>query len=166
MKRKCMGPVIAAFVSLLGSRAVYAQPLNPFYLSEMPPPPRVMAVIKGKDAEDTGERQMGAFMALIQIMDEMAWGIGHRYVNDADTRDLTPDERRIRLAYQTVYAELCHKVTKKDPYVHDPELLNEYLTNLLPQNFRAPYFESNANATQGYKAFHQRMYANRANTAS
>ena len=92
MKQRFRDPFIAALVvSLLGSPAVYAQPLNPSYIAEMPPPARVIAEINGKDAEDTGERQMGAFMALIQIMDEMAWGIGHRYVNDADTTALTPD---------------------------------------------------------------------------
>jgi len=60
MKQRFMGPFIAGVVvSLLGSRAVYAQPLNPSYLAEMPPAARVMAEIKGKDAEDIGERQMG-----------------------------------------------------------------------------------------------------------
>src|SRR5207244_4006718 len=72
MKQRFRDPFIAALVvTFLGARAVCAQPLNPSYLAEMPPPPRVLAEIKGKDAEDTGERQMGAFMALIQIMDEM-----------------------------------------------------------------------------------------------
>src|SRR6266404_2981800 len=167
MKRRFRDPFIAALVvSFLWACAVCAQPLNPSYLAEMPPPPRVLAEIKGKDAEDTGERQMGAFQALIQIMDEMAWGIGHRYVNDADTTALTPDERRIRLAYQTVYADLWHKVTKKDAYQHDRDLLNEVLKKLFSENFRALYFKSNANAAKGYKAFHERMYANPANTAS
>jgi len=50
--------------------------------------------------------------ALIQMMDDMAWGIEHRYVNDADTRRLTPDESRIRLAYQTAYTDLWRKVTR------------------------------------------------------
>jgi hypothetical protein len=166
MKQRFRAPFIAALVLLLGSRAVDAQALNPSYLAEMPQPARVLAEIKGKDVEDTGERQMGALQALVQIMDEMAWGIGHRYVNDADTTALTPDERRIRLAYQTVYADLWHKVTKKDAYVHDRDLLNEVLNKLLSENFRALYFKSNANAAKGYKAFHERMYANPANTAS
>jgi hypothetical protein len=167
MKQRFMDPfIVGVVVSLLGSRAVDAQPLNPSYLAEMPPAARVMAEIKGKDAEDTGERQMGAFQALVQIMDEMAWGIGHRYVNDADTTALTPDERRIRLAYQTAYADLWHKVTKKDAYQHDRDLLNEVLKKLFPEDLRALYFKSNANAAKGYKAFHERMYANPANTAS
>src|SRR5438477_3904723 len=119
MKRRFRDSFFALVVSLLGSRAVYAQGLIPSYLAEMPPPPRVIAEIKGKDAEDTGERQMGAFMALIQMMDDMAWGIEHRYVNNADTMRLTPDESRIRLAYQTAYADIWHKVTNKEGHVYD-----------------------------------------------
>src|ERR1700730_2355647 len=169
MKLRFMGPFIAAVVvSLLGSRAVYAHPLNPSYLAEMPPPPRVIAEIKGKDAEDTGERQMGAFMVLIQMMDDMAWGIEHRYVTNADTRRLTPDESRIRLAYQTAYADLWHKVTNKEGHVydHDRDLRNEILNKFFSENFRALYLKSNAKAAAQYKAFQDRMYANPANTAS
>src|ERR1700682_874696 len=107
MKQRFTDSLIAALVvSMLGSRPVYAQALDPSYLAGMPPPARVIAEIKGKDAEDTGERQMGAFMALIQIMDDMPWGMEHRYVNNADTTRLKPDEKRIRLAYQTAYADL------------------------------------------------------------
>jgi hypothetical protein len=80
--------------------------LNPPYLSEMPAPARILAEIKGKDVEDTGERQMGAFKALVQIIDDMAWGLGHRNVSDADSRAATPDERRVRFAYETAYADL------------------------------------------------------------
>src|SRR5262249_30579563 len=92
---------------------------NPPYLSEMPATARILSEIKGKDAEDSGERQMGAFQALIKMMDDMAWGLGHRYVNDADTTRLTTDERRIRVGYQTAYAELWHKVNNKEGHVYD-----------------------------------------------
>ncbi|HEY3838314.1 MAG TPA: hypothetical protein VGL72_17165 [Bryobacteraceae bacterium] len=142
--------------------ALPARTLNPAYLSEMPDPARVTAGVKGKDAEDTGEREMGAFISLIQIMDDMAWGLEHRYVNNADTRKLTPDERRIRLAYQTAYAELWKKVTNKEGHVydHDRDLRNELLTKFFSENFRSLYFKSNANAAAGYKAFREKMYGN------
>ncbi len=138
---------------------------TPPYLSEMPAPARIVAEIKGKDAEDTGERQMGAFMALVKLMDDMAWGLGHRYVNDADTRALTPDEKRIRLAYQTAYADLWHKVTNKEGHVydHDPDLCNELLAKFFSENFRAQYFQSDRNAAAGYKAFYNKMYAQGSN---
>ena len=53
MKQRFRGSLIAALVvSMLGSRAVYAQALSPSYLAEMPPPARVIAEIKGKDVEE------------------------------------------------------------------------------------------------------------------
>src|SRR5260370_5370361 len=169
MKQPFRDPFIAAFVaSLLASDAVSAQPLRPASLAEMPPHSRVLAEINGKDAEDTGERQMGAFMALIQLMDDMAWGLEHRYVNNSDTRQLTPDESRIRVAEKKDYADLWHKVTNKEGHVydHDRDLLNEILKKFFSENFRALYFKSNAKAAAGYKAFHERMYSRRANPAS
>jgi hypothetical protein len=149
---------IALAVSLLSSTAVLGQKLNPDYLSEMPAPARALAEIKGKDAEDTGERQMGAFLTLIKMMDDMAWGLSHRYVNDSDTRDLTPDERRIRLAYQTAYADLWHKVKNNEGHVydHDQDLLNEILTKFFSEDFRTLYFKSNANAAARYKAYREK----------
>jgi arylsulfatase A-like enzyme len=131
-------------VVLLGPIMVHAQTLKPSYLSEMPAPARILAEIKGKDAEDTGERQMGAFMALIKMMDDMAWGLEHRNVNMADTRKSTPDEMRIRLGYQTAYADLWHKVTNKEGHVydHDRDLLNEMLQKFFSESFRAKYFQA------------------------
>jgi hypothetical protein len=144
-----------------GAAVANGRTFNPPYLSDMPAPARILAEIKGKDAEDTGERQMGAFVALVKIMDDMAWGLGHRYVNDADTRALTPDERQIRLAYQTAYADLWHKVTNKEGHVydHDRDLRNELLAKFFSENFRAQYFQSDKNAAAGYKAFQDKMYA-------
>jgi|SRR5579872_4440172 len=161
MKRRIQGLLLAASaLALLRPTACAAQAMNPPYLSEMPSPARILAEIKGKDAEDTGERQMGAFMALVKLMDDMAWGLQHRYVNDADTRALTPDERRVRLAYQTAYADLWHKVRNKEDHVydHDRDLLNEMLGKFFSDDFRALYFKSNKNAAAAYKAFHERMY--------
>jgi len=54
------------------------QATNPPYLSEMPAPARIRTEIKGKDAENTGERQMGAFQALVKMIDDMARGLSHR----------------------------------------------------------------------------------------
>lgn len=62
-------------ISLLSPIVVQSQTLNPSYLSEMPAPARVISEIKGKNAEDTVERQMGAFQALRKIIDDMAFGL-------------------------------------------------------------------------------------------
>ena len=169
MKQRFRVSLIALLaVSFLGSCAVCGQALRPSYLTEMPPPARVIAEIKGRDAEDTGQRQMGAFMALIQIMDDMAWGLEHRYVNNADTTRLTPDERRIRLAYQTAYADLWHKVTNKEGHVYDLDraLRNEILSKFFSEDFRALYLKSGTNAAAEHKAFQERMYASPPSTAS
>lgn len=132
---------------------------NPPYLREMPAPARILAEIKGKDTEDTGERQMGAFRALVQIIDDMAWGLGHRNVSDADSRAATPDERRLRFAYETAYADLWHKVTNKEGHIydHDLALQHELLSKFFPENFRAQYFQSNKNDAAEYKAFEEKM---------
>ena len=130
-------------VVLIGPIVIHAQTLKPSYLSEMPAPARILAEIKGKDAEDTGERQMGAFMVLIKMMDDMAWGLEHRQVNMADTRKIKPDELRIRLGYQNAYADLWHKVKNKEGHVYDRDrdLLNEMLQKFFSESFRAKYFK-------------------------
>ena len=147
-------------VVLLGPTMVHAQTLKPSYLSEMPAPARILAEIKGKDAEDTGERQMGAFMVLIKMMDDMAWGLEHRRVNMADTTKITPDELRIRLGYQTAYADLWHKVKNKEGHVYDRDrdLLNEMLQKFFSESFRAKYFQSDLYGESEYKLFQQKMY--------
>jgi hypothetical protein len=152
-------------IVLVGPIVMHAQTLNPSYLSEMPAPARILAEIKGKDVEDTGERQMGAFMGLIKVMDDMAWGLEHRYVDPADTRKSTPDELRIRIAYQTAYADLWHKVKNKEDHVydHDIDLLNEMLQKFFSERFRAKYFQANRNAQAGYRAFQERMYGTQPN---
>jgi hypothetical protein len=155
-------------VALLGPIVLHAQTLNPAYLSEMPAPARILAEIKGKNAEDTGERQMGAFMGLIKLMNDMAWGLEHRYIDLADNRKMTPDELRINLAYQTAYADLWHKVTNKEGHVydHDIDLLNEMLQKFFSETFRAKYFQANRNAQAGYRAFQERMYGPQSNSST
>src|SRR5215469_13029650 len=94
----------------------------------------------------------------------MTWrgGLGHRHVNDADSRAATADERRLRLAYETAYADLWHKGTNKEGHVydHDPALRNELLSEFFSENFRAQYFQANKNELAEYKAFQEKMYAN------
>src|SRR5581483_12468437 len=155
--QKCKGENVAAPAAAASSSG----PLNPPYLSEMPAPSRILAEIHGKDAEDTGERQMGAYRALVQIIDDMAYGLYHRNVSDADSRLATPDERKLRFAYETAYAELWHKVTNKEGHVydHDPALVQELFTKFFSEKFRAQYFQANRNAAAAYKAFQDKMYA-------
>ena len=159
MKGHLRDLLIAGLILPIFSTALYPQALNPTYLSLMPAPARVLAEIKGKDAEDTMERQMGAFQTLVDIIDDMAYGIGHRYVSVADNTKATPDEKRIRLAYQTAYADLWKKAAQKDTYTHNRELLTEILSKLFSDEFRRIYAQSNQNAAAAIKAVQDRMYS-------
>ena len=156
VRRLLTGALIAL---ALNPVAIYSQALNPTYLADMPAPARVLEVIKGKDAEDTLERQMGAMHALVDVIDDMAYGISHRYVSVADNTKATPDEKRIRLAYQTAYAELWYKAKEKDTYEHDRELRNEIMQKLFSEDFRKLYFQSNQSAAKAFKDFQDKMYA-------
>ena len=81
--------------SLLGSTAVRGQTFDPSYLREMPHPARILSEIKGTDFQDTIERQMGAFMALNKMIDDMAKGVENRYM----PTQAKPDEIRIKDIY-------------------------------------------------------------------
>src|SRR5438309_1956854 len=107
--------ISALVVSLLFSTLVQGQTLKPSYLSEMPAPARILNEIKGKDAEDTIERQMGTFMALNKMIDDMAYGLERRYL---PTR-ITPDELKLKDTYSLAYADLWYKATKKEDHLYD-----------------------------------------------
>jgi hypothetical protein len=78
----------------------------------------------------------------------------------ADTRKITPDELRIRLGYQTAYADLWHKVKNKEGHVYDRDrdLLNEMLQNFFSESFRAKYFQADLYGESEYKLFQEKMY--------
>src|SRR6185436_9740389 len=128
-------------ISLVSPIVVRSQTLTPSYLSEMPAPARILAEIKGKDAQDTGERQMGAFQALRKIIDDMAFGLEKRELFYSPEKS-TPDEIRIKNMYFQAYTDLWHKV--KDTYGkqyagdydHNLDLLHELLSKFFSENFR------------------------------
>lgn len=142
-------------ISLLSPLVVQSQTLKPAYLSEMPVPARVLAEIKGKDAEDAGERQMGAFMALVKMIDDLADGLEHR-----SDRQLTPDEQRITMVYQQAYRDVWYKVKNTygkqyaGDYDHDRDLLVELLDKFFSANFRTQFFKVNGLAAAWYKKVH------------
>jgi hypothetical protein len=153
--------VLILIVSLFSPLVVHSQTLNPSYLSEMPSPARVLAEIKGKDPADAGMRQLGAFMILVTLMSDMAYGLEHRF-----ERQLTPDEQRITNVYTTAYTQLWHKV--KDTYGkqymgdydHDRDLRNEVLDKFFSANFKALYTRSNQQANKQLQAARDRAYGN------
>lgn len=155
MKKIFTGLALWAAISVWSPSIVRSQTLHPSYLGEMPAPGRIVAEIRGKDAEDACARQMGAFMALIKMIGDMADGLEHR-----SDGQLTPDEQRIMAAYQKAYADVWHKM--KDTYGkqyagdydHDRDLLVELLDKFFSENFRSQFFRVNGFAAAWYKKVH------------
>jgi hypothetical protein len=137
----------------LAASVMAAQSPNPTYLAEMPTPARIVAEIKGKSPEDTIERQMGAFQALLKMVDDMAWTTERRYL----PANATPDENSVKLAYGNAYADLWHKATNKEDhlYDHDRDLLNELLGKFFPADFLDLYFKGNPNGRKIFDAARQ-----------
>jgi hypothetical protein len=74
--------------------------LNPAYLEEFPSPDQVMANLKGSDAKDTLNRQLGAFEYFKQMIQDLA---GDRYFKSG----FMPDEARLWGAYNLAYNNLA-----------------------------------------------------------
>jgi deferrochelatase/peroxidase EfeB len=73
---------------------------------------------------------MGAFQALMKMVDDMAWTTVRRYLPTS----ATSDENTLKLAYGNAYADLWHKATNKEDhlYDHNRDLLNELLGKFFP----------------------------------
>ena len=126
---------------------VTAQTTNPRWISEMPSPERILREIKGKDAADTAERQMGAFKHLMEIIDSMAYGLEHRFMPNK----ATPDEIRIKDMYWKAYAEVWYKAkNKNDNYIHDGDLHDEIMEKFFSKGFRELLLKSDNNRSAIY----------------
>jgi hypothetical protein len=135
MKNLSFCPTICVSIVLFAAFAfpVTAQTPNPRWISEMPAPERILSEIKGKDAADTAERQMGAFKHLMEIIDSMAYGLEHRFMPNK----ATPDEKRIKDLYWKAYAEVWYKAkNKNDNYIHDGDLHDEMMEKFFSKGFR------------------------------
>src|SRR5215471_5556416 len=157
---KCLTTVLLV-LSFFRPLVVHSQTLNPSYLSEMPAPARILAEIKGKDPENAGERQLGAFIILVTLITDMAYGLEHRF-----ERQLTPDEQQFTTAYSNAYADLWRKVKATygkeymGDYNHDRDLRNEVLDKFFSANFKALYTKSNQQANKQLQAVRDRMNGN------
>ena len=131
---------------------VTAQTTNPRWISEMPAPERILREIKGKDAVDTAERQMGAFKHLMEIIDSMAYGLEHRFMPNK----ATPDEIRIKDMYWKAYAEVWYKAKdKNDRYIHDEDLHDEMMEKFFSKGFRELLLKSDNNRAVIYEKHRQ-----------
>jgi len=129
------------------------QAMHPAYLSEMPSPERVMREVQGTDAMDTSARQMGALWQLYKMVEDMAYGLEHRYTNK-----LTPDENRIRSQYMT--AMNAHPATPAEKsyrvlhgYTADPKFTAVLLNQFFSENFRNLYYKANAAEAERLKKY-------------
>lgn len=161
MKMRITSFAILALVSLLLTTHVQSQATNPPYLREMPTVDRVTREIQGKDAADTAERQVGAFMQLIKIIDAMQGTRGGAS---------TPDENRIRGDYRSAYDRIWQsrpelKAVMRDGstptdlgmaylnYDGNPGFRSELLNRFFSADFRAQYFKANADAEARYQQY-------------
>ena len=134
--------VLITFLVTVAS-PVTAQTPNPRWLSDMPAPERILRELKGKDPEDTIERQMGAFQHLMEIIDNLAYGLEHRYL----PVKATPDENRLKEIYGKAYADLWYKAkNKENDYIHDRELHRELLDKFFTPGLRELYLKADKNS--------------------
>jgi len=133
---------------------VTAQTTNPRWISEMPAPERILHEIKGKDAQDTIERQMGAFKHLNEIIDNMAYGLEHRFLPN----HATPDENRIKEVYGKAYADLWYKAKNRDDnYIHDWDLHFEMMDKFFSKGFHELYLKADKNSAAYYEKHRKEM---------
>jgi hypothetical protein len=111
------------------------QASNPPYLKEFPTVDQVMAQMKGTDAKDTANRQMGAFEQLQQILKDLA---GPRLLRG----QLTADESRTLGNYNLAYTNLAKPLNYPDDgYFANPDfvatLFNTFPMPTVEQQWRA-----------------------------
>jgi len=131
-----------------------AQGRAPTYLSEMPPVDRVMKEMQASDPDETAARQMGAFMQLKTMIEEMA---GPRYWKPG----LTPEEAKVRQAYYAAYWQISQSkpqyksFTAMRGYDVSPQFRNDLIKRLFPPTFAAEYAKVMSQSKAQFQALHQ-----------
>jgi hypothetical protein len=93
--------------------------LNPAYLKQFPSVDQVMTQLKGTDAKDTTNLELGTFRQLQQMIQDLA---GSRWVHN----QMTPDESRLLGAYSLAYNNLAKPLNYPfDNYFNQPALLTK-----------------------------------------
>lgn len=131
-----------ALAAVLAPSTARAQSTNPAYLSEMPSVDRVLQEEHGSDALDTQLRQLGALHELSRMIPILAGGLEHR-----PPQQLTPDELRIKAAYDSAFAPLLAKATTvaylNQGYGSSAVFLESVLNQFFSQQFRDLYHKAN-----------------------
>ena len=160
--------LLAALVALPSAPGLAGQATNPPYLSEMPPVERVLKEIRGATPDETAARQMGTFLQLKGIIQDMA---SYRYYRN----QLTLDEQRLIGMYQAAYGNIAKtspdytKYNALKGFDIDPGYRIELLEKYFSASFRAQYGEIDAtfkrNMAARARADTQSMLAARAEIA-
>lgn len=141
----------AANAALPSQPAGGAQALNPPYLKEFPTVDQVMVQMKGTDAKDTLNRQMGAFEQLKKILQDLA---GSRWMRG----QLTADEARIRGSYDLAYNNLAKPLNYPDDgYFAMPDFVATLFHTFPMPTVQQQWLAQNAQLTARVKASHQAM---------
>ncbi len=93
--------------------------LNPAYLSQFPSVDQVMSQLKGTNAQDTTNLELGTFRQLPQFIEDLA---GQRWIHN----QMTPDESRLIGAYTLAYNNLAKPLNYPfDNYFNQDALLTK-----------------------------------------
>jgi hypothetical protein len=93
--------------------------LNPAYLNQFPSVDQVMSQLKGTDAKDTTNLELGTFRQLPQFIEDLA---GQRWRHN----QMTPDESRLIGAYTAAYQNLAKPLNYPfDNYFNQSALLTK-----------------------------------------
>jgi hypothetical protein len=93
--------------------------LNPAYLNQFPSVDQVMSQLKGTDAQDTTNLELGTLRQLPQFIEDLA---GQRWIHN----QMTPDESRLIGAYTLAYNNLAKPLNYPfDNYFNQPALLTK-----------------------------------------
>jgi hypothetical protein len=125
------------------------QSLNPSYLSEFPTVDQVTAQMKGTNAKDTANRQMGAFLQLKKILEDLA---GSRWLRG----QLTSDEARIHGNYDLAYNKLAKPLNfPDDGYFAMPDFVATLFNTFPMPSVQQQWLAQNAQLAARVKASQQ-----------
>jgi hypothetical protein len=114
------------------------QGLNPSYLKEFPTVDQVLSKLKGSDAGDTTNRQLGAFRQLKQVIQDLA---GSRWFRN----QLTADEKRIYGEYDLAYNKIAQPLNfPLDGYYGRPQFIDTVFKTFSMTQVRAQWDQLNA----------------------
>jgi hypothetical protein len=113
-------------------------PLNPPYLKEFPSVDQVLAKVKGSDAGDTTNRQLGAFRQFKQVIQDLADTRGNRV-------QFTADENRIVGEYDVAYYKIAQPLNfPLDGYFGRGNFIDSLFTTFSMTQVRALWEKQNA----------------------